>query len=406
MASTKPAFNRRARRCIKSGDNILGPTQEKVQCRVYLDHAATSWPKHPGVLEAAINYQTHIGATVGRGNYKSGIESAAILARARQRVAEYLGASVDEVAFTSNGTMGLNAAIFGLVKPGDYVVTTAIEHNSVLRPLMRLQEDGGVAVSIAECDSAGWVDPEHIAELCSERTKWICISHASNVTGRIQDIDNVVRFAKEQGIEVLLDACQTAGYLPMPSGVGAIVCSGHKGLGGVLGTGVLILRSRLHAHFRSPWIGGTGSSSHALSADFGWQESVESGNKNVFALAALQQAVSQRIESSPGCMHQLTQTLFDILDASPVVDRIGKEHNRAESTLAIASCLPTNMSPQDLALVLDSEFGIEARAGYHCAGRIHDYLNTTQNGTIRFSLGSTSSKGDLEHLKQSLQMLE
>jgi cysteine desulfurase / selenocysteine lyase len=379
--------------------------------RTYLDHAATSWPKPPGVLEAFCRYQTECGVSVGRGSYRASLDAAKLLESARSQVVGLVNArSTSEIAFTANGTHALVAGLLGILRPEDHVVTTAAEHNSVLRPLAQLERDRGVRHTVVPVNEIGMVDPADVRTACQDATRLIVMTHASNVTGAIQPIEEVARFAQQRGIRFFVDAAQTIGYHPVDvtAGIDMLAFPGHKGAGGLLGTGVLYLSQELASEFRAPWVGGTGTDSFQIEGPFGWQASVESGNINMPAIASLDEGIRW------GRLHQaeqraklaaLSARLADRLARSKMLKLIGPVS--LENRVPVYSVVSESMAPQELASILDSSFGIEVRAGLHCAGLIHDNLGTKNTGgTLRVSLGHTSTEHDIERFESALADLE
>jgi cysteine desulfurase / selenocysteine lyase len=380
--------------------------------RTYLDHAATGWPKPPGVLDAAIHYQTHCGVSVGRGSYQSSQFAARLLSSTRQQIANLIGAeSLDEVAFTFNGTHALVAGLYGVLRPNDHVVTTRAEHNSVLRPLACLAQARQIEWTAARCDHHGIVDVDELKRSCNARTRWIVLTHASNVTGAIQPVQEVARFAMDRGIRVFVDAAQTLGYCSInvrEIGIDMLAFPGHKGACGMLGTGVLYLRRGLAEDFESPWIGGTGTDSSRLEGPFGWQEAVESGNLNMPAIASLEcgvQWVQSGFDEHCKRLEEQKNRVLKILQSSSMFQLIGPPN--AADRVPVFSISSKSLAPQELASIFDSSFGIEVRAGLHCAGLIHDNLGTSSvGGTVRISLGHTTTDSDLDRLESAIQSLE
>ena len=223
--------------------------------RIYLDNAATTFPK-PEVVYAAIdNYNRRVGAAIGRGAYRAAIEATAVAGRCRKKVAELLGAeNPDRIAFTFNGTDSLNLALYGLLKAGDHVVTSAIEHNSVLRPLAALRQRLGIEVTLVGANAAGLTDPIAFKQALRPNTKLVALIHASNVTGAIQPVADVGQIARTAGAVFLVDAAQTAGHIPidlMDSPVDLLACPDTKDCFGPLGTGILYVRPGIEPQLAS-----------------------------------------------------------------------------------------------------------------------------------------------------------
>ena len=368
--------------------------------RIYLDNSATSWPKPEAVYDAVDHYQRQIGASIGRGAYQSAQQAQRLVAETRAACARLLGITdPKQLIFTANGTASLNLAIRGLLQPGDHVVTTVCEHNSVLRPLHWQAEHNGVELTHVGCDSAGFVDPAAIAEAILPGTRLVAVTHASNVTGAIQPIAEIIRIAHNAGALVLVDAAQTAGCVPIDVSeleIDLLAYGGHKSLLGPPGTGLLYIRPGLETQLRPIFQGGTGTDSLSKTPPEQLPEKYETGSLNMLALAGLGAAAKyleqQTIAAIQQHHHQLTSQLLDGLGTisniaihGPTVD---------QPRVGVVSCTIDGYDPQEFAAMLDASYGIECRAGLHCAPRMHAALSTAEaGGTVRFSPGwSTTGK--------------
>jgi cysteine desulfurase family protein len=390
MVSPKMDFSPLSALCTKS---VVETTKAIPMPRLYLDHAATSWPKDPKVLDAVGEYLREDGATAGRGAYASALKSMNWVDRARIAIAHLIGApNSTDVALMSSGTHALNEAIYGSIRPGCHVIATAIEHNSVLRPLERLRQDHTIQFDIAPCNSVGWVDPHDIFQLHRTNTRLVAISHASNVTGALQEIETIGKWCHEHDVIFLVDAAQSLGYVPIDvvnSHIDYLAAPGHKGLGGILGTGFLYLaKNRQNAH-RPLLCGGTGSQSESLVPELLWPTKVEPGNLNLPGIVSLAVAaeilLKHPIQTLAKTMQADWEKFRNILSQIPKLQlHAGSESQRQVSVL---SCTHASLAPNDLAAILDAEFQIETRSGLHCAAKIHNYLGTADNGTLRFSFG-------------------
>jgi cysteine desulfurase / selenocysteine lyase len=392
----------------------IPPLSSSVPRRVYLDHAATSWPKPPGVLDACVEYQSNVGVAAGRSAYRNSQRADAVVAEARGLIAELIGTPLREsIALTSNGTMALNAAMLGLLHEPNlahvHVVTTAIEHNSVLRPLTQLRKTRGLNLTIVPCDRDGVVDTHQIELAMRPNTRLVILNHASNVTGTIMDLAQAVSMAKSHGAAVLVDAAQTLGFVPIDVtalGIDMIAAPLHKGACGMLGTGFLYAHPRIGEQLRIPWIGGTGHSSDSLSDDFPWRDAVESGNMNVPALASL----AAGIRWLKGHSHAIAWdkwlgTVLDTFRACTRIRLIGpKEPARR---LPVFSLVSETMDCHELAMLVDSARGWEARSGFHCAAMIHEAIDTVRyGGTLRISLGHTTADSEVAEVCDGLRWLD
>ena len=367
---------------------------------IYLDNAATSFPKPENVYAQVDHYNRSIGAAGGRGGYSAATESQAELARCRKLVSDLLGlGSPDHVVNTFNCTDSLNTVFHGLLKPGDHVVATQIEHNSVLRPLTVLRERG-VESSIVPVGSDHQIEPARVRDALRENTRLVCVLHASNVTGVLQPVEDIAEVAKQNGSLVLLDAAQTAGQIPidlqnMP--VDFLAAAGHKGLLGPLGTGVLCIRPGSERHLRSFRQGGTGSHSERPEQPESMPDRFESGNLNmpgIFGLAAgLDYLREIGIEQLQQHERQLSEKLTDGLNAINGVETYATEARR----VSVVSFNVTGFEPHDVAAILDQSFGIQCRAGLHCAPGAHEAIGTLKaGGTVRFSPGPFTTAEDVD----------
>ena len=264
--------------------------------RIYLDNAATSWPKPEAVYRAVDDYQRRLGAPAGRGSYSEAAETERIVGSCRQKIAQLLGASdPSRIIFTLNGTDSLNLALHGLLRPGDHVVTTVCEHNSVLRPLRFLAEQRQVSATYVGCDGQGFVSPDDIRRAITPHTRLIALVHVSNVTGAIQPVEEVGRIAAEHGQTYLIDAAQSLGYVPIDVrrlGCHLLAAPGHKGLLGPLGTGVLYVAPGVEQQLLPLRQGGTGTRSDEDIQPTSLPDRYEAGNLNVPGIAGLAAGVS------------------------------------------------------------------------------------------------------------------
>lgn len=371
--------------------------------RVYLDNAATSWPKPPAVYDAVDSYLRESGVAVGRGATRRGTELQRVVDRCRTRGARILGAaSPKQVIFTFNGTDALNLAIQGLLRSGDHVVTTDVEHNSVLRPLSHLRRDRGVSVSHVRPEPGGVVRVDDIIAAMRPETRLVAVSHVSNVTGAIQPVEDIVHAAKARGAFTLIDAAQSAGHLPINmSSLGAdlLACSGHKGLLGPLGTGLLVLRPGIEEQLDSQRQGGTGTQSEEEQQPQTLPEKYESGNHNAPGLVGLEAALAwieeRRVDSLRSHERELTGQLIAGLRGIPGARLFGPAD--PDRQCGVVSFTLAGYAPQEAASILDEHFDVECRAGLHCAPRMHRALGTFETGgTVRFSPGPFTTPAEVE----------
>ncbi|MFK7817720.1 MAG: cysteine desulfurase [Planctomycetaceae bacterium] len=377
---------------------------------IYLDNAATSFPKPETVYAAIDHYNRIVGAPGGRGAYGAATECQATLNRCRKQVSDLLGVgSPDHVVMTFNCTDSLNTVLHGLLQPGDHVVTTQIEHNSILRPLQQLKS-AGVETTIVEVGDDHLIDPSAIRNALRPGTRLVATLHASNVTGTIQPIADIGQIAQDHGALMLVDAAQTAGQYPIDMRnvpVDFLAAAGHKSLLGPLGTGVLCIREGAEEQLRSFRQGGTGSASESDVQPAVLPDRFESGNLNmpgIYGLAAgldfiaetgLQEIVSRK--------QRLTSRLVEGLASINGVTVFGSPEVNAA---AVVSFTIDGFEPQDAATILDQSFDIQCRAGLHCAPGAHQAIGTRDSGgTVRFGAGFFTTEDDIDAALEAVKQL-
>jgi cysteine desulfurase family protein len=377
---------------------------------VYLDNAATSFPKPPSVLEAMVDYHVRLPASAGRGAYREAREAGEMLLDLRRRFAALIGApgGPERVIFGLNGTDALNTALKGVLRRGDHVVASRMEHNSVLRPLHALAAAGVITVDFAAPDAEGFVPPAQYAALIKPTTRLVVATHASNVSGTLQDVAAVGRVAKQAGALYLLDAAQTAGAEPIDVeawGVDLLACPGHKALLGPQGTGVLWIREGVEcATVRE---GGTGSRSDlAVQPDF-LPDRYEPGAHNGPGLAGLRAAV--RFVEGVGVAEiarrkrEISGRMIAGFAALQGCRVLGPADPARR--IPIFSVVCEDVAAADLATLLDDRFNIKVRAGLHCAPFAHAAFGTAaQGGATRFSPGLFTGDAELEKLFGALRI--
>ncbi len=354
---------------------------------IYLDNAATSWPKPPEVAEAMHEYLEQVGGSPGRSGHRMAIAAAHLLAEARESLAELLGADDPaRIVFTKNATEALNLALLSLA-PGDHVVTTSVEHNSVLRPLRAL-ESRGVSVTLVPCSPDGLPDLDALESALRRRTALVVATHASNVLGALVPVERIARLAHEAGAPILVDAAQTAGAVPIDVAaldVDLLAFTGHKSLLGPPGTGGLWVREGIE--LRPLTRGGTGSASELeLQPDF-LPDALESGTQNIVGIAGLAAAVRFLSEIGVDAVQRHEQALAARFLAGAACIRGVTVYGprAAERRIGLASFNLAGASPSDLGLILDRRFAIMARIGLHCAPRAHRTIGTYPDGAVRFA---------------------
>lgn len=377
---------------------------------IYLDNAATSFPKPECVYAAVDAYQRHNGRPLGRGSNDAAQAVQQIVERCRFRAAELLHATAKEqILFTFNGTDGLNLVLHGLLKPGDHVVSTVAEHNSVLRPLRHLERTRGVSVSLVDVDEHGFVAAADMAAAVRSTTRLMVLQHASNVTGAIQPVEDVGALARARGILFLVDAAQTVGHVPVDvqrMSADFLACSGHKGLLGPLGTGLVYIAPGREMLLEPLRQGGTGSRSESDTQPEVMPDRFESGNHNVPGLVGLEAALGflheRTIEGIRRHDVELAEQLVSQLSGITGVRLYSSaDRQRHTGVLSITSEL---YASDELATILGQHFHIDTRAGLHCAPGIHRRLGTLdKQGTVRLSFGWSSTVDDVAAVADALR---
>jgi cysteine desulfurase/selenocysteine lyase len=365
--------------------------------RRYLDHPATSWPKPAPVIESVMQAIRDVGAAAGRGTFSDARRADAIRAAARTAAARLIGAvDPDRVALPAGATLGLNMAIHGIVEPGWHVIATAADHNATLRPLHWLERQGTISLTVVPCDELGIVEPADIAAAWRPDTRLVVFSHASNVTGALQDAEAIVGMARDRGAITILDAAQTAGIVAVPSGESApdvVVAPAHKWIQGPEGIAILFVRAGIEPR---PLVqGGTGSGSDAVAMPEKFGDRMEAGTPDLGALAGLAAAIGwgERHGIAPLAAHgrALAASCRAGLAALPGVHVLGTIQRTAPP---IVSFTVDGYDPAVVAVLLEQAAGVQARAGFHCAALVHRHLGTASGGTVRVGFGPFNTPDD------------
>jgi cysteine desulfurase/selenocysteine lyase len=385
--------------------------------RLYLDNAATSFPKPRAVHEAMARYATDLGASAGRGAYHEAVETGQQITTCRHRLSDLFNAqNPNHIIFTLNCSDALNLAIKGLIHPSAdrrlptaHCICTHIDHNSILRPLGALEDRNECEVTRIEIDpNTALVDPDDIRQAIRPTTRLIAITHASNVTGTIQPIREIGAICREHDIPFLVDAAQSAGHIPLDiqaDHIDLLAAPGHKALLGPLGTGFLYIRPGLEKTLRPLREGGTGSvSENDRQPDF-MPDKYEPGSHNAIGIAGLSEGVrwiaEQGIEKLAAHDLDLVRTFLEGISGVDGLTYYGPQGVR--NRLGVFSVRIDGLEPYELSAILESSYGILTRPGLHCAPLAHNALNTTQyGGTTRFSFGPFLSKQDVKFATDAL----
>ncbi len=360
---------------------------------IYLDHAATSWPKAPTVVEAVTEAFTS-GANPGRGGHAMGLEAARFVLAAREQLGELLGVDSSSLIFTKNTTEALNLALFGSLGPGSRVVTGAMEHNSVLRPLEALR-GRGVDVEVLPAPG-GELDLELLEEALKKRTTMVVLSHVSNVTGAVLPLAQAGKLAQDAGALFLADVAQSLGYLPLNLSelpVDLAAFPGHKGLLGPMGTGGLYVRPGVELE---PLLyGGTGSFSDSLSQPQVMPDRFEAGTPNlpgIMGLGAAAKFIQERGQEIHRSALLLGQKFREQVADLPQITVYSPE----QVAVPVVSVNFGQEASEEVATILSEFFRVAVRGGLHCAPLAHRTLGTGSQGAVRFSFGYGNTQKDLE----------
>lgn len=369
---------------------------------IYLDNAATSWPKPPAVLEAMERSMLESAANPGRGSHAMAVKASRVLFETRKRLAKlFRVANPNDIAFTLNTTHALNLAIQGLLKPGDHVIATTLEHNSVRRPLEALKRKNGIEVTYIKTDEYGNLNVKEVEQAITPRTKLIAMTHSSNLLGTIAPIGEIGEVARRNNVKLLVDAAQSAGVLPIDVnglGIDLLAFPGHKGLMGPQGTGGLYIHPNLELE---PLMqGGTGSKSEAPEQPDVRPDRYEAGTQNTVGLAGLSAGVDYILKETPEVIHakesKLTFELMEGLQSIPGLTLLGPKIGTERT--AIVSFVAEGVDPSEMAFILDQQFGIALRAGFHCTPLGHETAGSFETGAVRASPGYFTEKSEIVSL--------
>jgi cysteine desulfurase family protein len=379
---------------------MTGPTPHAEL--VYLDNAATTWPKPAAVGAAMLRYLESVGGSPGRGGHRLAIEAGREVYAAREQLAALLGLDDPEaVILLKNATEALNLAILGTLRRGDRVVVSSLEHNSVMRPLRHLEATQEVDVHVVACDPRGGLDPDRLAQALRQRTQLVAVTHASNVTGALTSLDRVADITHGAGARLLVDAAQTAGAYPIDMttmGIDYLAFTGHKSLFGPQGTGGLAIAAEAP---RPISFGGTGSNSEQEHQPELLPDRLESGTLNGVGFAGLAAGlgyVAERgVEHIQRRGQALLERLLDGLLPTPGLEVHGPAD--PEQQIGVVSITFAGRSPAEAGLLLDDEYGVLCRVGLHCSPAAHRTIGSFPTGTVRLSLSDMTT---VEHVERTL----
>lgn len=374
----------------------------KMRTPIYMDNAATSWPKPPGVMEAMERCMREAAANPGRGSHEMAVKASRVLFEGRKALAKLFRVkNPNDIAFTLNTTHALNLALQGWLQPGDHVITTMLEHNSVRRPLETLRRKIGIEITYLKPSALGTIELQELQGAIRPSTKLIAVTHSSNLLGTIHPVGEIGEIARKQGVKLLVDAAQSAGVLDLDveaMGIDLLAFPGHKGLMGPQGTGGLYIHPDMELE---PILsGGTGSSSESPEQPAMRPDRYEAGTPNTVGIAGLTEGVKFVLAETTERIHrrerELTVGLMEGLMTVPGVRLLGPGLETERT--AIVSFLIEGTDPSEAAFLLDREYGIAVRSGFHCTPLGHQSAGTTDTGAVRASPGYFTTESEIVSL--------
>ena len=376
---------------------------------IYLDNAATSFPKPKEVADAVYDFMINNGTSSGRGSYKKAMQSDYIVYECRKLIGNLFNFDdPKKVVFTSNVTDSLNIAIRGILKENDHVITSSLEHNAVWRCLKTLEKDINIKIDTVECSKDGITNPEDIKKYIRKDTALIVFTQASNVLGTIQPIKEIGKIARENKIVFLVDAAQSAGAMKIDikeDNIDILAFTGHKSLLGPMGTGGLIINTDID--IKPLKAGGTGGdSAYDYQPDY-YPNHLETGTSNVSGIAGLRAAIKflnrEGIDNIHNKEKELTKYALQRLETVKDIEIYGPKD--CEKILSVISFNIKNKRPEDISTILDQKYDIMLRAGLHCAPTAHRVINTKDRGSLRIGIGYFNTKDDIDKLVEALNNL-
>ena len=367
---------------------------------IYLDNAATSFPKAPLVGEAMKNYVEKIGVNINRSVYGRAEEAGLAVLKTREQLKSLFRfpGRVSHVVFTPGNTYALNTIIKGYLKPGDHVLVSSMEHNAVMRPLLSMPD---IAFDRIPCDNAGRLNPDGIAPLIKSNTRLCILAHASNVSGTVQNVEVCGNILRKFDIPLVLDAAQTAGHIPVDFtalGLSALCVPGHKGLLGPAGIGALLMTEEFAAKTNPLITGGTGSASHTEQQPAFMPDKFESGTENIPGIYGLSAALSYLertgLENIRTHEDAMAKRFLDGLAVMQDIAVIGPKDMQDRTGVISVDFL--RLDNAEAAETLEHTYGILTRCGLHCAPHAHKTLGTFPCGTVRFSVGYATTETEID----------
>jgi cysteine desulfurase/selenocysteine lyase len=379
---------------------------------IYLDNAATTFPKPESVFRGMDAFIRSSAANPGRSGHRRAVEAESMINETRLLIARLFGfLRPERVVFTMNATDALNMAIKGVLRSGDHAITSVLEHNSVSRPLNQLERDRVITLTRLPANTDHIIDPDDVARAFKASTRLVALTHVSNVTGTIQPVKTIGAVVRSRDALFLVDASQSAGVVPITfeeDCIDLLAFTGHKALLGPTGTGGLVVGERVEV---SPWReGGTGGDSSSPVQPSELPHRLEGGTPNVFGIAGLREGVRLLLDRGVPTVlsheRMLMQEFYQALKAPDLLSWYGADRaiaeRRGEGRVGLVGINTAGLSPAELATILDERFDIAVRAGLHCAPYAHKHLGTFPQGIVRFSVGILTTVDDVRQAAAAL----
>lgn len=377
---------------------------------IYLDNSATTFPKPKEVIDSMYNYMINVGGNSGRGNYSNSIESNRLIFDARENICDFFGFDLpSNVIFTNNVTTSLNILIKGILKEGDHIITSSMEHNAVIRPIVMCEKQLNLKVDIISCSADGFINLDEFKNKINKKTKLVVITQASNVTGSIQDIKTIGQICKDNGVFFIVDSSQGAGVLDInikDINANAIAFTGHKSLLGPQGIGGFIIDDKLNSQCNTLLQGGTGSLSYSLEQPDFLPDKFECGTLNIPGIVGLSAAIDYIKSTGLNNIYDhnkyLLKYLLSGLRNIPNLKIYGDKSGDKSTT-----CVSINIDGLDSSetgYYLDRE-GIKTRCGLHCSPLAHKTIGTYPNGTVRLSISYFTTKEEIDYTLSAINKI-
>ncbi|GIM28968.1 cysteine desulfurase [Clostridium polyendosporum] len=369
---------------------------------IYFDNAATTFPKPLEVIQAMTDYMTYYGGNAGRGSSSTSLKSSKIVYECRESLCDFFNFDKSEnVIFTSNITSSLNILFLSIIKEGWHVITSSMEHNSVLRPLFKLEQEEKIELDVIQCSKEGYLEIKDFQKQIKPNTKLVVLSHASNIVGSIQPLKEIGNICKQRNIFFIIDSAQTAGSLLLDFkslNCNALAFTGHKGLLGPQGIGGFLIDDILNNIALPVFVGGTGSLSHALYQPDYLPDKFECGTLNMPGIVGLKAGLNfinkigiSSIEEKEAILTNYLISCLSEIENVEIYGPIDKKPRTSTISFNIK-----DMDSSELTYILDNQFKIVTRTGLHCAPLAHKTIGTYPEGTIRISLGYFNTINELD----------